>query len=336
MATAVSLGDGRVLILGGWGLAGSGERIRLDSAEIYDPKTGTFAATGSMFAARLDPAAIALKDGRILVVGGSASGLEPAELYDPDTGRFTRTGSLKVNLEGFSATLLNDGRVLIAGGSTNPGIVKSAELYDPRTGEFTATASMTTPRTGHVAALLPDGRVLIAGGDFDVTSAELFDPLAEKFTPTGSMTTYRTGARATALGDGRVLVTGGTHSVPMGDISYDVDLATAELYDVRTGKFTPTGSMVTARSGHTATLLPSGMVLVFGGRLELGPAGDMDAKLRAAELYDPSAGTFSRTGAIATGRFWPAVASLRDGRVLITGGTDEAGYGIASAELYWP
>ena len=56
----------------------------------------------------------------------------------------------------------------------------------------------------------------------------------------------------------RVLVAGGTVS------SFQVS-ASAELFDPASGTWTATGNLNTARSSHTATLLPNGKVLVAGG-----------------------------------------------------------------------
>ena len=90
----------------------------------------------------------------------------------------------------------------------------------------------------------------------------------------------------------------------------------------------PTGSMAAARSGHSATLLPNGMVLVAGGTDNLGV-------LDSAELYDATKGTFTATGNLITPRQGHTATLVADGKVLIAGGEDNVGP-IQSAELYDP
>src|SRR5579872_6830381 len=94
------------------------------------------------------------------------------------------------------------------------------------------------------------------------------------------------------------------------------------------GTFTATGNKTTARSGHTATVLPNGKVLVAGGYTGSG-------YLARAELYDPSTGVSTRTGDMITARFRHSATLLPDGRVLIIGGY-AAGVTVASGELYNP
>ena len=310
---AVNLNDATVLVVGGLTTQSNGVKVKSNLAELYQMGSHTFVATGSMADARYEHTATLLRDGRVLVVGGAdmmdgIDNLATAELYDPLTGKFTRTGSMAQGRAAHTATLLADGRVLIAGGyggGTLP--LATAEIYDPATGRFTTTGSMTVARMNHTATLLAGGSVLITGGESNSTvtsSAEIYDPASRTFRATGSMTTPREWHTATTLGDDRVLIVGGftgSGSPSLGPVV----LASAEIYDPATGKFTATGSMKTARKGHTATLLIYGQVIVAGGQ-----------GTNSMEVYWPDTGQFGyqRTLLGPVG----AAATMSD-RVLLTG-----------------
>jgi hypothetical protein len=251
---------------------------------------------------------------------------------------FTATGSMSVPRQSHSATRLKDGSVLIVGGWSEDGSAFStAELYDPATRKFRATGSMVEGRSGHMATLLKDGRVLIVGGYGEdngvLASAELYDPATGEFTKTGSMSTARGEAVEALLPDGRVLVAGGEAD----PTSKDARLASAEIYDPARGTFSPTGPMQTARVLATATLLPSGKVLVAGGY-------DAQGYLASAELYDPATGKFTAAGSMSLYLHGHTATLLRDGRVLVAGGASGCSASVAacialgskSTELYDP
>ena len=348
-ASATTLVDGRVLIAGG-SVANSNGSQAMATAELFEPKSGTFVSTGSMHEARIGLVAVRLADGRVLVVGGTtidtggtSVGLSSAEIYDPATGTWTETGSMPASrtVEGYdgqgrpTATLLTDGRVLIAGGLGSTASIASGVLFDPRTGSFVATGSMNVGRSNASATLLPDGHVLIVGGDATSTetpisiqalaSAEIFNPSTGRFTATGSLTTERYGQSATLLPEGRVLVAGGSNA-------FGRPLST-ELYDPATGTFS---LGPTAGSAHSefAALLPNGRVLLAGDQPELFDPQGTPTQLPPATARTDR--TFTATGDPIESRQGHTATKLRDGRVLIVGGMASDGRVLSSAEIYDP
>ena len=168
--TATLLNDGRVLLAGGYADGVS------SSAELYDPRTGSFTETASLGTARCKHTAGLLPDGRVLLAGGSDNrgwngNLSSAEIYDPKTESFTLASPL--NDSRFKlpdeAVQLASGELLIAGGS------KEVEVFDPHSGKFLmAAGEMEDARHYMSETRLSDGRVLLAGGypDNDQATAQ--------------------------------------------------------------------------------------------------------------------------------------------------------------------
>ena len=138
---AVRLQDGRVLVVGGFTRP---EGDHLTSAELYDPGTGTWSASGSISKPLV--AATLLRDGKVLVlVGDPNGGPRSAEVFDPPSRTWTATGPMDPGAEESddTFTVLGDGRVLLAGR-------EGARVYDPASGTWTVTGPMV--RSSGVAA----------------------------------------------------------------------------------------------------------------------------------------------------------------------------------------
>jgi len=192
MPTANLLTDGRVLVAGG---VGSGA-IAVASADLYDPVSRTFSATGSMSNPRYAAASVRLLDGRVFVAGGEGvdgKGINTVEIYNPTAATWQTTGNMSTARVNPTATLLENGKVLVVGGysvDSNCCALTSAEIYDPVAGSFSSTGSMSTARRNSTATLLNNGTVLIAGGynGSNVDAPEIYNPATGTFSVTGSMT----------------------------------------------------------------------------------------------------------------------------------------------------
>jgi N-acetylneuraminic acid mutarotase len=289
-------------------------------------------------------AAVALQDGRVLVVGGEgASGntatattlsLKSVEIYDPSANTWTTKTSMSTARTAPTATLLSNGNVLVTGGVTTTATTttyqSSAELYNPTTDTWTPAGTMTgsVGRAYHTATLLTSGKVLVAGGTTNGTAsttlASLYDPTANTWTATaGAMPTGHFLHTATLMRNGKVLVAGGV-------TSGTTSVSTAATYDPTTNTFTATTSAMPAvRQQHTASLLSNGKVLLVGG------VGSSTTTIATTALYDPTAGSWSAGPSIATARRAHVAATLSDGTVVVAGGIKSTTY-VTSEETYDP
>ena len=328
--TATLLPTGQVLIAGG-ASCNSG-CVYPNTAELYDPNSGTFSpTTGNLSTPYTGAAAILLNTGKVLIAGGSSDGATLnsfAELYDPATGLFTQSGAMVNPRSSFTATLLQNGEVLIAGGAAGATELPAAEIYNPSTGTFASTGSLNIPRQFHTASLLLNGKVLIAGGNSSPNTAELYDPGSGTFSLTGNLGETRWSPTATALPNGTVLIAGG---------NFMQALSSIESYDPSAGVFTSQSVFMNVpRTGHATTKLADGRLLLTGGE---------DATFQvnsSAEIFDPATGKFSPTGSLIQGRHGHTATLLGDGTVLVVGGySDTAGSNngtsvVPIAEIYNP
>jgi len=289
---------------------------------------GTWVPAGELAPSHSGAAAVALEDGRTLIVGGAGAdgaSTDRAVIVNPRDNSLITAGRLLRARVGHTATLLADGRVLVVGGTVDGAPSSDLEVLDLDTGGSTLVGALAQPRSGHAAARLADGTVLIAGGstldDVVLATAESFDPESGSVAllPSG-LQSRRAGATATRLIDGRILVAGGNNGT--------TDLGTAEIYDPAAYTFTLIQTQLSvARSGHAAVLLPhNNSVLIAGGRSN-GVAQTAVDLFLPAEFPDPysyGTGTFAATGAMSNARAGAVGGpGHAEGFAFVTGGGSE-------------
>jgi hypothetical protein len=317
----------------------------LDTADLYSPRGPSFDFETTMTRPRVAHTATLLPSGQLLVAGGANPATASAELYDPGARTFAPTGDMTASRSGHTATLLDGGKVLLAGGLPPSGqgpSLATAELYDPGTQTFTQTASMFVPRGQHSATKLRDGTVLVVGGLSNTMPPSLVD-VAEIYDPTGpggfsetstGLHTPRTNHTATLLkggfSDGWVLIAGGRTP---GNVN-----APMELYEPRIKGFGIVNPLNVGRSGHAATLLPDGKVLITGG------FDQNQNPLASAELFDPESWGITLVsgdspcpgspGCMTVARSGHTATLQPDGTVLLAGGVGPGNQSVGSTETY--
>lgn len=271
-----------VVVVGGSSNRASGEPIA--AIEVYNPATGKFVRDPVSSLGRFNHTATLLDPGVVLLAGGLAEPLNQptstASLYTfgsfggdggaPVTGTLGTVGGMATSRHAHTAVRLRAGNVLIAGGFVLSGTaLTSAEIFDEGTRTFQAISAVSPPgrpmtvqmnslRGFHTATLMDHAGTLI-------------------------------GHEATPLDSGEVVLIGGTTRITGGSYVNTIDIYHDGVTDPTRRGFERQGrpiSMGDARAHHTASLLPSGAILVVGGF-------DGTTTLSTAEIYDPAARLFS-------------------------------------------
>lgn len=338
--TATLLTDGKVLVAGGRAYCDDGICVDTSSAELYNPATGTWAATGSMNAAREQHTATLLPNGQVLAAGGqNVSGIsgfttpKTAELYNPATGKWARAASMAVAHVGQTATLLRNGWVLVAGGHTS-----AAEIYEPARGLWVSPGAMTTVRTRQTATLLPGGQVLVTGGDGPdgqpLTTAEEF------LAGSGPLVTIR--PAAIAFGGQQVGTASRTRTYQVANEgSADLVATGVALTGAHPGDFRARTGCAKApvAPGRTCTVSVRFVPAFTGLRTAAAVISDNAPRPPQGVTvsgYGGGPDAFVPVGSMATPRDHFTATLLPDGNVLVAGGETNPSHSIASAELYDP
>lgn len=271
-AAAVSLPEGRVLLIGGRGP----QSPDLASTLRWEPGTRRFREGPPLLAARSHPKAVTLPDGAVLVLGTD---------FDDDRTRGTRAELLRPGASawepaGQSVRIFHPGpvcasgnRVLIAGGRDNgmgfaiidgvhyaPPLDQETEVWDSERLAWRTANALTSSRDEPLGVTLSDGRVLVVGGWGEhrpLATAEVWEPQTERWSPTGPLALSRSSFALTALPGGRAAVSGGL-------VSTSDSTTSVELWDPTRGTWSEGPPLSQPRAGHQLVQVGAGSFLVVG------------------------------------------------------------------------
>ena len=320
--SATLLADGRLLVVGGW----SGSAAARQSW-IYDPLRNGWIQANDLPGSHLLHTATLLTDGRVLVAGGRATlagaALASTAIFDPSDGSWLAGGDLVEARLAHGAALIatgvEAGKVLVFGGVAAEASA-TVEIFDPATSSSTLLSgvTLTTARSGPGVGLLAQGRILIAGGAGQDT-ADIFDPTTLAVAAAGNkMSAIRQRPSVVVLSDGSVLVANGNS-----------ETTSADLFDPSTDTFSPTlGPTLSARASNAFARSATGEALLIGG--------SDGAVLASVERYDPNTGLFSEATPLTIGLAALTATRLGDGRLLLVGGQDRAGFISGTSLFYIP
>ena len=236
--------------------------------------------------------------------------------------------SMEVTRYYFSTSIFSNNKILATGGETSTVRINSAEIYNLDNNTWENTNPMLDNRSLHNLITLNNGEVIAIGG-FEVKSSEIFNPASNSWRYTDSLETLKYfGDTATLLNDGRILVVGGYYFDQ--STLQNIHFKKCEIFNPITETWRFTDSLTDGRSGHTATLLNDGRVLVTGGR-------GIGNHLNTCEIYDPVTDQWSSAGNLLQSRLRHSAVLLSDGRVLVSGGvTPDSTLGTRNCEIYNP
>lgn len=354
--SAVTLDDGRVLVVGGIAAGGGKASTYVGDAELFDPLTNMWTKisdlsgnagkmmNGSVPVKAALTTATKLNDGTVLICGGvgvekkgffglfgeKVDTLESAFVFDPATNSFSEVGNLNYSRHSHTATLMNDGRVLIAGGY-NDSFWRSDktqapfEIYDPAKKAFEKSGSLFSrfksveARQSHTATAIEGGSgILLAGGNhweggglFGLIKPKLkMNKGSEvvrgvKTERAGDLNAQRLNHGAALVSPTNVLIAGGHDTAGA--------VGALELYNSATAAWTQAGSLTRPRS-NCEVAVNGTSALVIGGY-------DGTTEVATVEVFDADAKALTQVSyTLATARNGCAVTTLKDGRILVTGG----------------
>ena len=248
-----------------------------------------------------------------------------AQIYD----QWVESDSLEFPRQFHTSVKLNNGKIMVIGGTPDDNRfhgINECEVYNPVTDQWETIAPMNFRRAFHSSIKLEDGRVFVCGGynPPDVSSynmlnnCEIYSPNNDTWIEVDSMSYRRVEPELVRLLDGRILIIGGRTMYGLGPTAEEDATETCEIFDPSTGEIEMATSLNLARTGHSATLLPDGNVIVVGGNYWGGPPG------KTCEVFNYISEEWNYVASMNVGRNFSMTYQISDNKFLVVGGSEQS------------
>src|SRR6267142_4496727 len=335
MVILVKLQNNTILAFGG--LTDPGANTVSATAEIYDPATELWTATGSLNEARALSAFWLLNNGQVLVAGGmnfSAGNLsQTSALYDPNLGTSAFTGSLS-EVKGSAGYVIVSGIPYIIGGANLTTARKAVEKYSVAGGTWSALAdmpfNMSNDGVNNCIDLL-NGTILTIGGrnhpftsaGGDLATCALYNIAGNTWSTTGALHVSRLENMVWHLTDARAFTAGGFNT------NDTVFLKSCESYDPATAIWYTEGDLTvgTAISQMNANVtLANGKPLLIGGFTATTPDSDVVCEVFTQGTFPPPT-TFNllQHVLVSSGLHAAVISATQAGSLIVVSGVNITG-----------
>jgi hypothetical protein len=279
--------------------------------------------------------AFLLKDGRVLLIGGTTNTLNnpnkiccdsttKIELYDPVKNAWNTVETFDRNIGLSSIVLGQNGQIFISGGYDDPDkhiLSRKINILNPDSGHLTFLANMQEPRMQHQVTLLKDGRLLISGGIKSIiigkgvtrtNTAEIFDPNTNATRYVKGMGYPREGHKAVLTADGKVFIIGGGMELGKGAIPLPI-----EIYDLKTNSYLEIQNKYNITHILDVIRLNNGNLFIAGGS---DPQNVEHSITENSFIFNTKNSTFQDIGKARLVGDGAATTLLANGNILLSGG----------------
>ncbi|WP_426592550.1 galactose oxidase-like domain-containing protein [Cellulomonas sp. McL0617] len=307
---------------------------------VFDPVSGSINQVPNAAADLFCAGQAVTADGRILVIGGTATsgglGIRNVTAFDSSTETWQNLAPMQLARWYATGTTMGDGRVLVTSGydKADGDLVVTPEVYDvPGNSWSTLPAATQSQPVYPFQYQLPDGRILWGGASETPSVTKVLNVATQTWTTIDSRVID--GSSIVNYAPNKFMKAGSAadsgNSGPSSRTAFTLDMSQPNP------TWQPTSSMAFARSFVNLTALPDGTVLATGGDTEKSGHDDANGVLQA-ERWNPATGTWTTLAAMSEARLYHSVAVLLpDGRVFVSGGGGDAGVpDHKSAQIYSP